>query len=62
MTIDPKRPKDREENYLFMIRVSCQTCGHTMLFDSEAMVGGREKILIHELTEEEEDALERGEQ
>jgi hypothetical protein len=59
LTTDQSTRKDPEENVLFMVRVTCPTCGHTMLFDSEAMVGRKERILVYGMTDEEEDEMER---
>lgn len=36
---------DPDANTLFMVRVACSLCGHTMLFDSEQFIGGDEKAL-----------------
>jgi hypothetical protein len=58
LTLDPSKPKDPEENVLFMVRVGCLTCGHTLLFNSETMVGHKERILVQGMTEAEEEEAE----
>jgi hypothetical protein len=34
-------------NVLFMVRIECHVCGHTMLFNSERFFTGDEPILEH---------------
>jgi hypothetical protein len=41
---DPRH--DPEANVLFMVRVTCGLCGHTLLFDSEQFHHGNEPILF----------------
>ena len=41
----------------FAVRVECGTCGHVMLFNAQRYRTGDEKILMLELTEEEESPL-----
>ena len=38
-------PKDPESNILFMVLIYCDLCGHTMMFDSERLVGSDEPSL-----------------
>ncbi|HTA33492.1 MAG TPA: hypothetical protein VK721_08720 [Solirubrobacteraceae bacterium] len=37
--------KEPSGNVLFMVRVECQVCGHTMLFNSERFFTGDEPII-----------------
>lgn len=49
---------DPDVNVLFFVRVECQSCGYTMLFNSEKFRDGDTKIIIRGLTQEEEDELD----
>ena len=41
----------------FAVQVECGTCGHVMLFNAQSYRTGDEKILMLELTEDEESSL-----
>ncbi len=49
---------DPEANVLFMVMLTCDLCGNVLLFDSERLVPGEQKMMVEGLTEEEELAAE----
>ena len=46
-----------EGNLTFAVRVECGTCGHVMLFNAQRYRTGDEKILMLELSEDEESSF-----
>ena len=54
---DGRSPTEPGADLTLAVRVECGTCGHVMLFNSQRYRTGDEKILMLELTEDEESSL-----
>ena len=54
---DGRFPAEPGADLTFAVRVECGTCGHVMLFNAQRYRTGDEKILMLELTEDEESTL-----
>lgn len=48
---DPDR--DPEGNVRFLLTITCAICGHTLLFETERLVGPGEKIMTNQSREDE---------
>ena len=44
-TPDTPRPKEKSGNALFMVRIECNLCGYSILFNSERFFSGDTPIL-----------------
>ena len=54
---DGRFPAEPGADLTFAVQIECGTCGHVMLFNALRYRTGDEKILMLELTEDEESSL-----